>query len=52
MPVVGVMGSGTTEWIELANPLGQWLAENGYDLVTGGGSGSMLATCRDRKSVV
>ncbi|MEB0006381.1 hypothetical protein QN375_01305 [Pseudomonas sp. MH9.2] len=46
MPVVGVMGSGTTEWIELANPLGQWLAENGYDLVTGGGSGSMLATCR------
>lgn len=46
MPIIGVMGSGTTEWAELAHPLGEWLARQGYDLLTGGGGGSMLATCR------
>lgn len=39
MPIVGVMGSGTREWEQLAEPLGRWLAENGYDLADGGRSG-------------
>lgn len=44
MAIIGVMGSGTAEWSELAAPLGAWLAENGYDLLTGGGQGVMLST--------
>ena len=43
--VIGVMGSGTTEHAELAVPLGAWIAERGFDLLTGGGGGVMAAVC-------
>ena len=46
MAIIGVMGSGTKEWPELTTPLGIWLAENGYDLLTGGGQGVMLSVAR------
>lgn len=44
--LVGVMGSGTQEHAELAEPLGRWLGSAGYDLLTGGGGGVMAAVCR------
>jgi uncharacterized protein (TIGR00725 family) len=44
--LIGVMGSGQSEFRELAEPLGRWIAEQGYSLITGGGSGVMAATCR------
>ena len=40
-PVVGVMGSGSTDEAELALPLAQLLAERGVSLLTGGGAGTM-----------
>jgi uncharacterized protein (TIGR00725 family) len=40
------MGSGSTEYREMAEPLGRWIAEQGYDLLTGGGAGVMAATTR------
>jgi uncharacterized protein (TIGR00725 family) len=40
------MGSGSVEYREMAEPLGRWLAESGYDLLTGGGGGVMAAACR------
>lgn len=46
MAIVGVMGSGKDEWAEFTTPLGVWIAENGHDLLTGGGNGVMLATAR------
>lgn len=46
MTIVGVMGSGKAEWEELASPLGVWLAESGYDLLTGAGGGIMLSVSR------
>lgn len=45
-PLIGVMGSGSTEYREMAEPLGRWLAEQGYDLLTGGGAGVMAAVSR------
>jgi uncharacterized protein (TIGR00725 family) len=45
-PVVGVMGSGTDEHRELAEPLGRWLAHQGVHLLTGGGHGVMAAVAR------
>jgi uncharacterized protein (TIGR00725 family) len=49
--LIGVMGSGQSEFRELAEPLGRWIAEHGYSLITGGGSGVMAATCRAFASV-
>jgi len=46
MAIVGVMGSGTTEWDELAAPLGTWIAQSGHDLLTGAGKGVMLSVSR------
>ncbi|MBV8248389.1 MAG: DNA-binding protein [Comamonas sp.] len=46
MAIIGVMGSGQVEWPALSGPLGRWLAENGFDLLTGAGRGVMLATAR------
>lgn len=46
MPIIGVMGSGKTEWPELSAPLGAWIAEQGFDLLTGAGLGVMLSTAR------
>ncbi len=39
--VIGVMGSGTEEYREWVVPLARWLAEHGYDLLTGAGAGVM-----------
>jgi uncharacterized protein (TIGR00725 family) len=49
--VIGVMGSGSAEYKDMAEPLGRWLAEQGYDLITGGGGGVMTAVCRAFASV-
>ncbi len=46
LPIVGVMGSGGEEHDDLAAPLGAWLARAGVHLLTGGGSGVMLAVSR------
>ncbi|WP_241014683.1 SLOG cluster 4 domain-containing protein [Burkholderia sp. Ac-20379] len=40
------MGSGKEAWPELAEPLGRWIAEQGFDLLTGAGRGVMLSTAR------
>lgn len=50
-PMVGVMGSGANEHRDMAEPLGEWLAVQGYDLITGGGGGVMTAVCRAFASV-
>ena len=41
--VVGIMGSGRDEYREWVVPLARWLAEHGYDLLTGAGEGVMRA---------
>ncbi|MBF0430241.1 MAG: hypothetical protein HQK83_03105 [Fibrobacteria bacterium] len=41
LPVAGVMGSGSQSWQDRTSPLGVWLAENSFHLLTGGGSGVM-----------
>ncbi|MES2191625.1 MAG: DNA-binding protein [Pseudomonadota bacterium] len=46
MAVIGVMGSGKMPWEELASPLGAWIAQNGHDLLTGGGEGVMFSVAR------
>jgi len=46
LPVVGVMGSGSTEELHLASPLGQWLAGQPCHLICGGGGGTMLAVAK------
>lgn len=50
-PLVGVMGSGNDAFAEMAEPLGRWIAEQGYDLLTGGGGGVMASVCRGFASV-
>lgn len=40
------MGSGSREHAELAEPLGDWLAREGFDMLTGGGRGVMTAASR------
>ena len=45
-PVVGVMGSSTRGYRELAAPLGRWLASIGVHLLTGGGAGTMETVSR------
>lgn len=45
-PMIGVMGSGTRSHSRLASPLGAWLAESGFNLLTGGGAGVMTAVSR------
>ncbi|MBN1442134.1 MAG: hypothetical protein JXA90_05455 [Planctomycetes bacterium] len=49
--VIGVMGSGSEEHAEIAEPLGAWLAAEGFHLLTGGGRGAMAAVCRGFCSV-
>jgi uncharacterized protein (TIGR00725 family) len=46
IPIIGVMGSGSLEHRDLAEPLGEWLAVQGYNLITGGGAGVMTAVSR------
>ena len=40
------MGSGREPHDDLADPLGKWLAESGFDLLTGGGGGVMTSVSR------
>jgi predicted Rossmann-fold nucleotide-binding protein len=44
--IVGVMGSGKQGYEELASPLGRWLGQHGYHLLTGGGQGVMAAVSK------
>jgi uncharacterized protein (TIGR00725 family) len=46
VPIIGVMGSGKTEWPEFSIPLGIWIADRGFDLLTRAGLGVMLSTAR------
>lgn len=49
--IVGVMGSGKDEYEQLTSPLGKWLGEQGYNLLTGGGQGVMAAVSKAFASV-
>ncbi|MDE0310222.1 MAG: hypothetical protein OXI60_10385 [Acidiferrobacterales bacterium] len=46
LPIVGVMGSGRTQFESQATPLGRWLATIDVHLLTGGGCGVMLSVSR------
>lgn len=46
LPIVGVMGSGETEWAERTTELGRWLALQDVHLLTGGGKGVMTSISR------
>jgi uncharacterized protein (TIGR00725 family) len=46
LPVIGVMGSSVHEHRDLAEPLGKWLAQQGFHLLTGAGGGVMAAVSR------
>lgn len=46
LPVIGVMGSGSDSWPELARPLGELVARCGWHLLTGGGAGVMAEVGR------
>lgn len=50
-PIVGVMGSGSSEHADLAEPLGRWLAARGVHLLTGGGGGVMRSASRAFRAV-
>ena len=45
-PIVGVMGSHTNAHADRSERLGEWLARQGYHLLTGGGDGVMRAVTR------
>ena len=44
--MIAVIGSGKEQHSNLSIPLGKWIAENGYSLINGGGSGVMLSTAK------
>jgi uncharacterized protein (TIGR00725 family) len=46
LPIVGVMGSSAVSHEPESSQLGQWLAEEGVHLLTGGGGGVMEAVSR------
>ncbi len=46
LPIVGVMGSGTSPFPHLAGPLGELIAVGGCHLLTGGGGGVMAEVSR------
>lgn len=39
--IIGIIGSGNLPYPDLSVPLGTWLAEQGFDLINGGGQGVM-----------
>jgi len=45
-PIVGVMGSHDDAWEDYANPVGQLLANRGFNLLTGAGGGVMTAVAK------
>ena len=57
-PLIGVIGSGTDPFSEMAEPLGAWIAQQGFNLINGGGPGVMESVSRgfsqvkDRKGMV
>jgi predicted Rossmann-fold nucleotide-binding protein len=57
-PCVSVIGSGTEKHSQISEPLGRWLAEQGCNLINGGGGGVMEAVSQafagsaDRKGSV
>lgn len=44
--VVGVIGSGTDDHLQITEPIGRWLAGKDCDLINGGGGGIMAAVSR------
>jgi len=46
LPIVGVMGSGTSSHEDRASRLGRWLARQGVHLLTGGGGGVMTSVSK------
>jgi predicted Rossmann-fold nucleotide-binding protein len=44
--LIAVIGSGKNPHQSLCSPLGQWLAESGYNLINGGGHGVMTETAK------
>lgn len=46
LPIIGVMGSHSDEWPELAEPLGEFIATSGYHLLTGAGGGVMQSAAK------
>ncbi|CAI2718523.1 LOG family protein [Nitrospina watsonii] len=38
---IGIIGSGTNQYAKLTWPIGRWIAEQGFNLVNGGGGGVM-----------
>lgn len=46
LPIVTVLGSGTSEHPNKAAPLGSWLAQQDVHLLTGGGGGVMTSVSR------
>ena len=51
LPIIGVMGSGIEEHDTKSGPLGKWIAENNFHLLTGGGGGVMTSVSRAFTSV-
>ena len=51
IPIVGVMGSSQKSHKERAQRVGEWVAQVGYHLLTGGGSGVMLSVTQAFVSV-
>lgn len=45
-PIIGVMGSHSKAWEELAAPIGRLIAEHDYHLLTGAGGGVMSAVAQ------
>ena len=44
--VIGVMGSGSAPFPQLALPLGRWIARQGWSMINGGGGGVMTSTAQ------
>ena len=44
--VIGVMGSGSAPFTQLALPLGRWIAHQGWSMINGGGGGVMTSTAQ------
>lgn len=45
-PIIGVMGSHEKSWEEYAIPVGELIANRGYNLLTGAGAGVMTAVAK------
>ena len=46
IPIIGVMGSGSEAHTDKSAKLGEWIAESGFHLLTGGGGGVMSAVSK------